>query len=394
MKGFKMRNICCAVFLCVVFSTISFSQEMREWTDTKGKTIKAELVSVGKDSVKLRNEDGKEATIKIVAFSDNDQEYIKNLAPYTGMLFLHLNDPTLKDKLDLKSLKNSLTKSSNGKIKFENAFIVFSVEPDTPAFFAGIRSSDVITLINGKVFKDAKSFSEWRDTEMPEKLDFSIWSNSSKHSKFSRISVTPVYLNKDEVAKRKVEEQEKKVTELQRKNVFYENVVGLNEAHDRMLKLVKGAGFYDTDLFSGEIVPNKKQDINGIDFLKNPQGLYGVVIRYKTTKYDDYKCYMLLYVKNTSDKAIKSVILKTSFVDPNRSVPYGETILGAKPPGGIEPQESRAVEFLTVDGKYFQYPPPELQESMECQIQILGYTFYDDEEVGEDILHPSRQERK
>ena len=415
-----MRNICCAVFLCVVFSTISFSQEMRTWTDQQGKTITGKLIQRDKINVTLESESGKTATVAIKVFSDQDQKYIENLRPYIGMELRHIYDfsniPGVNPKSEylpfmLQAIKTNLIKESKGKINPDYALRVMHVDQGMPAELAGIEQGDTITVINGKSFKSGEEYLKWSASNNPNKYVFRVWP-SSDLSKSKGITVTPVLLPIDDIekiiAKRRAEEKaneqvkiddekRKKDAEEREENVleeFKNSIVGLKDAQDTMLALLTSDRVYDNDVFDGKIVPLDEQDFGGIEFLKNPRNSYGVIIRYKKTRFDNFDYYMLLCLKNTSDKAIKTMTFKGIFTDPKRSVPYGEIIFTTIISGGIEPRERRAVEFITTDENWFRYPPKELQKSMECQIQILGYTFYDDEEVGEDILHPSRQERK
>jgi len=53
------------------------SQEYRNFTDTKGRTIRATLVSIRGDDVTLKRDDGHEFTVKAATLSSSDIEYLK-----------------------------------------------------------------------------------------------------------------------------------------------------------------------------------------------------------------------------------------------------------------------------------------------------------------------------
>lgn len=52
--------------------------EMRTWTDTQGRSLKAEVVSVDGDRVSIRREDGQTFTLSIETLSDDDRQFLKS----------------------------------------------------------------------------------------------------------------------------------------------------------------------------------------------------------------------------------------------------------------------------------------------------------------------------
>ncbi len=61
-----------------IFAASSFG-EMRTWTNTQGKTMDAEFVSLDKDKVSLTTKAGKKIKIPVKSLSQEDQDFIKEL---------------------------------------------------------------------------------------------------------------------------------------------------------------------------------------------------------------------------------------------------------------------------------------------------------------------------
>ncbi len=69
----------CTILVVLLIQSTSYG-EMRNFRGTNGKVIEAEYISFEKDTdtVKIRLKDGKEMKVKIIRFSDEDQDWIKN----------------------------------------------------------------------------------------------------------------------------------------------------------------------------------------------------------------------------------------------------------------------------------------------------------------------------
>jgi hypothetical protein len=60
-------------------SVPSGQDDMREWTSTSGRTLRAALVKDQGETIQLRLPDGKVGTIKVATLSAGDQAYLKSL---------------------------------------------------------------------------------------------------------------------------------------------------------------------------------------------------------------------------------------------------------------------------------------------------------------------------
>ncbi len=75
---FKGRGLLIAIFY-ILFTLVLVQEglaEMRQWTDSKGRHIEAELVNATEDTVALKLADGSDGIIKRSDLSDEDQEYL------------------------------------------------------------------------------------------------------------------------------------------------------------------------------------------------------------------------------------------------------------------------------------------------------------------------------
>jgi len=78
MKKWKHTTTLAVLFFAVVSIPLN-AAELREWTSSKGTTLKAELVSKTDSHLTLRQASGKEITLAIKQLSDADQNYLKQL---------------------------------------------------------------------------------------------------------------------------------------------------------------------------------------------------------------------------------------------------------------------------------------------------------------------------
>ena len=67
------------IMLFSMLSIFAHAAELREWTSSKGTTLKAELVSKTDSHLTLRQASGKEIALAIKQLSDADQDYLKQL---------------------------------------------------------------------------------------------------------------------------------------------------------------------------------------------------------------------------------------------------------------------------------------------------------------------------
>ncbi|MDF1825563.1 MAG: hypothetical protein P1U68_13030 [Verrucomicrobiales bacterium] len=71
-----MKNRCCLFSLLVIFCSLTDARsEPRDWTNSAGKTITAELLGVRDDSVTLKLDNGREYTIPLNTLSEDDQAF-------------------------------------------------------------------------------------------------------------------------------------------------------------------------------------------------------------------------------------------------------------------------------------------------------------------------------
>ena len=78
MKKWKYIITSAALFFAVVSIPLN-AAEARQWTSSKGTTLKAELVSKTDTHLTLKQASGKEITLAIKQLSDADQNYLKQL---------------------------------------------------------------------------------------------------------------------------------------------------------------------------------------------------------------------------------------------------------------------------------------------------------------------------
>lgn len=74
-----MRNLFCILFM--LGSVLGIFAEMREWTDSMGRRINAELVKMTDDTVTLRRADGVAGTVQRSRLSAKDQQYLAKQEP-------------------------------------------------------------------------------------------------------------------------------------------------------------------------------------------------------------------------------------------------------------------------------------------------------------------------
>jgi hypothetical protein len=78
MKKCKHTTTSAVLFFAMLSIPLN-AAELREWTSSKGTTLKAELVSKTDTHLTLRQASGKEITLAIKQLSDADQDYLKQL---------------------------------------------------------------------------------------------------------------------------------------------------------------------------------------------------------------------------------------------------------------------------------------------------------------------------
>ncbi len=77
----NIHNMLIPAMVALVCFVGSARAELREWTDTDGKTVKAEFVRKEVESVVLRREDGTELKVAFSLLSDADQDYVMLRTP-------------------------------------------------------------------------------------------------------------------------------------------------------------------------------------------------------------------------------------------------------------------------------------------------------------------------
>lgn len=77
----KMHNMLISTLVAVLALSGSAVAEYREWTDTNGKTVKAEYVRKEVESVVLRREDGTEFKVAVGSLSDEDRQFVMLQSP-------------------------------------------------------------------------------------------------------------------------------------------------------------------------------------------------------------------------------------------------------------------------------------------------------------------------
>ena len=91
-----MNSKLCLPLLLIFFPLIALSDEpMRTFTDAKGRTVRAALVSVQSDQATLRLENGKQYTMGIATLSAGDIEYIKTTGLVMPKAASAVTQPTL-----------------------------------------------------------------------------------------------------------------------------------------------------------------------------------------------------------------------------------------------------------------------------------------------------------
>ncbi|MEM9283296.1 MAG: hypothetical protein AAGA96_15850 [Verrucomicrobiota bacterium] len=60
--------------------TLPYLSFSKEWTNTEGKSIEANLLKVGGNSINLRLENGRDYTIPLSSLSESDATFARELA--------------------------------------------------------------------------------------------------------------------------------------------------------------------------------------------------------------------------------------------------------------------------------------------------------------------------
>lgn len=76
MMNFRIATL--IILVTALFLSKGGAQSWRDWTDDKGRSIQAQLVSVQEQNVQIRKKDGHIYTISIDALSAADQAYLRN----------------------------------------------------------------------------------------------------------------------------------------------------------------------------------------------------------------------------------------------------------------------------------------------------------------------------
>lgn len=393
-----MKTIVLAIIVSLLLCSSGIA-EMREWKDSDGKKFVAELIEKENDTAVMKKEDGNEVKISFDRFSDEDKAYLESLRPFTGFLCAHINSGQGVDEM-----KQMLKSRSKGKIRLEDTFIVLQVFPESPAEKAGLHENDVFTRVDGKTFRSSEDYKEWSSKTSNRKRVYFTWKQSDSYSKPSAAGIFIDWKTQEEVDKlvasykeqieksvraSKQKEKEVKKIETNAKEIDGK-IAGLKEERNKAGKLALGYGS-----FVGNVVPAPNKKVRGLELVAAGNGLYGISYRYKLIDYQ-LTYAILLHLHNTTQKAIKSATFKVVYANPSRTVPYGEITLLGKFTGGIEPGEIKASTALSIGRQFVDLPSEreELNNNVECRVTVVGFTFYDDEEVGKDDLHPSKNQKR
>lgn len=68
-------------FVFLQFILVVGHGETRQWTDTKGRTMQAEIIGKGSDSVTIQRQDGQVFTVPTSTFSEADRNYVSQWSP-------------------------------------------------------------------------------------------------------------------------------------------------------------------------------------------------------------------------------------------------------------------------------------------------------------------------
>ncbi len=100
----------------------------------------------------------------------------------------------------------------------------------------------------------------------------------------------------------------------------------------------------------------------------------------------------MLYLKNEMDKPIKSATFHLTIIGKGRTIPYGELTMAIKFAGGIEPSETVSSWLVSIskDDPVTLPADTRLFDKTDNIIKLVGFTYFDDEEIGVDALHPKR----
>ncbi len=135
--GNRLRN---GALVTLAFTGLGYAAEMRTWTNLKGQTIQAELLSVDGDRVRLRMEGGRDVTIERDTLSAGDQQY---LAEYGGGGEVVIDDSARVDMPEKKMRFDSKT-----LIRRDDKFFLpegFSLEFDI------VESEHFLVMSSGRV---------------------------------------------------------------------------------------------------------------------------------------------------------------------------------------------------------------------------------------------------
>lgn len=87
IPGMPPRNLLLSLLICAGSLCISFTllaQEYRTFTNAKGQSVKARVLSVDRDQARIALENGTEFSISVYNLSPGDQEYLKSWSPQSS----------------------------------------------------------------------------------------------------------------------------------------------------------------------------------------------------------------------------------------------------------------------------------------------------------------------
>ena len=108
MKVFINNNIIFLVLFCFSLNGTVSAAEMRTWTNLKGQKIKAQLLDVDGDYVRLRLENGRDSRVPRKTLSIGDQKYLEEYGGAEKGVFdpkAKITVPEKEMKFDSKTLK-------------------------------------------------------------------------------------------------------------------------------------------------------------------------------------------------------------------------------------------------------------------------------------------------
>lgn len=149
--------IATSIFLC----SQGFAQEMRTFTDTKGRAIQAKVVSNTGDTVSLMLSSGKKATIPLSTLSTEDQAYIKDLK----------NQPKTKD--DTKGKATTVSDADSSAAEQINSAIGFPAFNGQP--FTQRAASDIAKALKMPVESNSSIGGSWRLYAAAKKKGYTLF---------------------------------------------------------------------------------------------------------------------------------------------------------------------------------------------------------------------------